>query len=165
MCGELQILWERNLVRLSHEILFRICILVHSANFGPISSTSVLFDLIQSILVLFGPLRSILVILDPLWLYSVHFGPIQSILVWFSSIRSFQSTLVLFGPFCPLRSYWSIRSMLVLFSSLWFYSVLFSSHWSYLVHSVNFGHIWSILSTLVLFSPHRSYSVFCLISN
>ena len=69
------------------------------------------------------------------------------------------STLVLFGPFCPL---WSTSVLFGTFNPLWFYSVHFGSVcplWSYLVW---FGPIRSILSTSVLFGPLvliRSYPV------
>ena len=69
---------------------------------------------LQSTSIIFGPCWSHLV-------HSVYFGPIQS-------------TLVLFGPLCPLSSY-SVH--LVLFNPLCFYLV-------------QFGSIQSILFTLVL---------------
>ena len=106
------------------------------------------------------------VLFGPLWFYLVHFGPVSphwSYFVHFSLIRS---TLVLFGPFCSLRS---IQSKLVLFGRLWSYLVhyvhfdpnlsicsLFSPLWLF---SVQISPLYSIWSTSVLYGPLQSYSV------
>ena len=49
--------------------------------FGPIQSTSILFDLLWSTSVLISPLY-------PLWSYSIHFGSIRSTSIIFGPLRS-----------------------------------------------------------------------------
>ena len=157
----------------------------------------------------FGPIWSTSVLFNPPWFYPIYFGPIRSNLstsVQVGSIRSIMSTLVLFGLFSlsgPNRSilvlfgpiclsysvqFGHIRFTLVLFGLIWsnsvdlvlfgllrsifFYSVQFGpirstlalfgplcSLWFYLVHYVHFGPIRSIPSNSVLFSPIWFYSV------
>lgn len=89
-------------------------------------------------------------------LYSLYISRTKAL--HFGSIRS---TLVLFGQLCfysvqfgLFSSIQSILSTLVLFSPCWSYSVIFSPFCplrSNLVLCCSFGPIWSILYTLVLF--------------
>ena len=140
----------------SHSILFSSFspLKFYSVQFGPFS----LIQSIESSLALFSPhwsyfvhfsllrsTQSIFSLLGPHWSYSVHsvhFDPRQSYsghLVHYGLIRFILYTLVLFGPFCPLRSYsihstiQSSMSTLILFGPVW-------SHW---VHSIYFGLIQS----------------------
>ena len=86
----------------------------------------------------------------------------KSYSVLIDSILSIISSLVPFGPFCPLWFYsvyfgpiWSILSTLILFVPIWSTLVLFISFCPFQFYS-------SILSTLILFghiSPHWSYLV------
>ena len=95
--------------------------------------------------------------------YSIHFGFIWSFPFHIGPILS---TSVLFGPFNPLQSYLVysvhiglIRSILpnsVLFSQHWSYLIHFSPINSYLVHYVHFGPNLSIHSYSVHFNPIRS---------
>ena len=141
----------KNAIKLRY-IYIRIFYSVHAVIFGPLWFYSAYFGPIRSI-------WSILVILSPfcpLWSDSVLFGPFG--LLWSNSVHSvhfgsIRFTLVLFGPFCPLRSYLLdiglIQSILVLFGPIWFY----------LIHYVHIGPNLSIHSYSVLSSPHWSYSV------
>ena len=85
--------------------------------------------------------------------YSVHISLIRSMLVHSVHFGSIWSTLVLFGPICPLGP---IQLTLVLFGPLWSYSVLFVPTRFTLVHSILFSLLWSYSVLLVLI---RSYFV------
>ena len=82
------------------------CYLVHSVHIGSIWSTLVLFCSLRFYLVHsihFGCIWSIMSTLVLFCPISLHIGlirPILSSLIHFSPIQAFQSTLVLFGPFC-----------------------------------------------------------------
>ena len=96
--------------------------------------------------------KSYLVHIVSIWSHqssSVQFGPVGSY-IW-----SILSTIVVFSPIIHSVHIGSIRSTLVLFCPLRFYSV----------HSVYFSSIRSILPTLFLFSPIQStlvlFSPFC----
>ena len=83
-------------------------------------------------------------------------SPIWFTLVLFSLLCSLWFTLVLFRPFNQLWSC-SVYSVYIgLIRSILSTSVLYSWHWSYLVHYIHFGHNLSIRSYLVHFSPIRS---------
>ena len=107
---------------------------------------------------------------SPLQSYLVHVGPTRSILSTLVLFGPLQFTSVLFGSLCPL---WSYSVLSVLFSPLCFYLVQFSpilsilftsvlsihigsigSIRSYLVHTIHFR---SIQSILILFGPYWSY--------
>ena len=114
---------------------------------------------ILSSLVHFGSIWSILVLQGPF--YSIYFSPLRSTLAIFSPFHfsSIRFTFVLFGPFCQLRSYsidtGPIPSTMVLFSTLWSYSILFVPIWSI----GPFGPDLSICSYSVHFGPPCSHSV------
>ena len=82
--------------------------------------------------------------------YSVHISLIRSMLVHSVHFGSIWSTLVLFGPICPLGP---IQLILVLFGPLWSYSVLFIPTRSTLVHSILFISLSYYLVLLVSFGP------------
>ena len=82
--------------------------------------------------------------------YSVHISLIRSMLVHSVHFGSIWSTLVLFGPICPLGP---IQLTLVLFGPLWSYSVLFIPTRSTLVHSILFISLSYYLVLLVSFGP------------
>ena len=82
--------------------------------------------------------------------YSVHISLIRSMLVHSVHFDSIWSTLVLFGPICPLGP---IQLTLVLFGPLWSYSVLFIPTRSTLVHSILFISLSYYLVLLVSFGP------------
>ena len=131
--------------------------LAYSFLFGPYGPNP--FDLIQSTSVLFipfskhwpysvhiGPILSTLVLLSPHWSYLVHYLSYSVHYVHFNPlgpIRSILSTLVLFGPLCPLQSY----------------SVHIGPIRSSMSTSILFGPFLSILSTPFLFGPLQSYSI------
>ena len=134
---------------------------VHIISIRSILSSLIHFSSIWFILpskVLFG-------LFNTHWLYLVHIGPILSTSVLSVHIVPIRSTLVLF---CPLQSFRSILSTLVLsvhyilfglFYPLWSNSVLFgpfSPLWFYLVHFVHLGSIRSILFTSVHYVHFRS---------
>ena len=109
---------------------------------------------------LFGLLPSYLVhriLFGPLWfpsIHSIHIGPILFTSVQFNWHWSYSihfcpiwSTLVLFSPFCLLRSY-SVHSIHLGF--------ILSTLGSYSVHSAHFGSNQSILTLLVLSSLLQS---------
>ena len=107
---------------------------INSIQFGQLRSTSVNFGPIQSTSIQLGPLGL---------LWSVQ-SPFQSTLVNliifspFCQIRSICSTLVQFGPFGPFNPLQSIRSNLVHMVHLGLFDLVWSI-WSYLIHSVHFG--------------------------
>ena len=82
----------------------------------------------------------------------MHFNFIRSNLAPFG-LFFIRSNLVLFGPF---YSFWSYS---VHFGLIWPTLVLFDSLWSYSVHLFLFSLIWSYSVYLVLFSPICSNSI------
>ena len=118
-------------------------ILSSQVHFGSICSTLVLLGIISpnwSYSILFSPIWFTLIIFSPLWFYSVH-------------ISSLQSTLVLFGPLCPLQLKLVLFGLHFLFGpyvhfgpnlSIGSYSAIFNSPCSHYVILCPFGTLHSI---------------------